>query len=248
MTAPTRQQPATRPCAREPRGFTLVEMLVVMVLLSTIMLALVSGMRSAGQSSDRVDAHLAMQDEERLAERFVRSTLGRPSARPVVGAGINAPLPQLGSAPSSGRPPPLFLGGPDQVSWVGVLPARYGAGGRSFFHLGVEPVEGSNALVLRYLPWDDQANFPDWGAASSQVLMQGVAAASFQYENDRPLNMDANTEWEGTWAHPGYLPARISIDIQREARAPLQWVVPLWPLPGSLPGGADGDDEVIGGS
>ena len=76
---------------RSSQGFTLLEMLVVMVLLSIIMLAMVSGMRSAGQSSDRVDAGLERQDEVRVAERFVRGTLGRMSQRPLAGASKGSP-------------------------------------------------------------------------------------------------------------------------------------------------------------
>ena len=233
---------------RTTRGFTLVEMLVVMVLLSIIMLALVTAMRSAGQSSERIDAHLTAQDDDRIAERFVRSTLGRISARAVVGANLQGgELPKVG-AMSSGGPPVLFMGAPDQISWVGVLPARYGAGGRCFFHLAVEPAGNTAALVLRYVPWEDQPGFPDWGSAASQVLLTGVTGIAMQYENARPANMDANSEWEATWGHPDFLPARVSIAIQREAQLPLEWVVPLWPLPVSRPGGGTGDEEVIGGS
>ncbi|MBF5004022.1 prepilin-type N-terminal cleavage/methylation domain-containing protein [Diaphorobacter caeni] len=233
---------------RRAGGFTLLEMLVVMVLLSIIMIALVSAMRTAGQSSERVDANFAMQDDDRLAERFVRDTLGRISARAVPGAALEgAPLPKVGAS-GPGGPPLQFQGASSQVSWIGVLPARYGAGGRCFFHLGVEPAGNTSALVLRYVPWEDQPGFPDWGSAASQVLMVGVSGLSLQYENSRPANVDANVEWEAEWAHPDFLPARVVLDIQREARAPLQWVVPLWPLPVSRPDGADGDDEVIGGS
>ncbi|QIL81865.1 prepilin-type N-terminal cleavage/methylation domain-containing protein [Diaphorobacter sp. HDW4A] len=229
-------------------GFTLLEMLVVMVLLSIIMIALVSAMRTAGQSSERVDANFAMQDDDRLAERFVRDTLGRISARPLTGMNLDSTqLPKVGSI-GPGGPPLQFQGASTQVSWIGVLPARYGAGGRCFFHLGVESAGNSSALVLRYVPWEDQPGFPDWGSAASQVLMLGVAGISLQYENSRPSNMDASNEWEAEWSHPDFLPARVVIDLQREARAPLQWVVPLWPLPVSRRNGADGDDEVIGGS
>lgn len=226
------------------RGFTLLEMLVVMTLLSIIMLAMVSAMRSAGQSSDRVDARLAIQDEERVAERFIRSALSRISERAMVGA-LMTGSPTQGS---SGKPPILFQGGPDQISWVGVLTARYGAGGRSFMHLAVEPAGDSAALVLRYLPWQDQPAFPDWNSASAQVLLYDVAGLSIQYENDRPANVDANSEWQSPWAQSDHLPARVVLDIQRNSLGPLQWVVPLWPLVTSRPGGANDDETVIGGS
>lgn len=231
------------------RGFTLLEMLVVMVLLSIIMLAMVSAMRSAGQSSERVDARLEMQDEDRVAERFVRGALGRISARPLSGTPLQSTLP-MGAAPQSdsGGPPVLFSGTPNQVSWVGVLPARYGAGGRSYFHLGVESAgQGGGALVIRYAPWNDQPEFPDWGSASSQVLMTDVTGIALRYENDRPQNIDANSEWEDTWGHADRVPASVVIAIQRGSRAPLEWAVPLWPLPVSRPGGLLSGEDVIGG-
>ncbi len=236
-----------RPAATQG-GFTLLEMLVVMVLLSIIMIAMVSAMRSAGQSSDRVDARLEMQDEDRVAERFVRGTLGRISARPLSQTSLQSTLPMGAGQQTSGGAPVLFSGMPDQVAWVGVLPARYGAGGRSYFHLGVEPVGRGAGLVLRYAPWNDEPNFPDWGSASSQVLMTDVTGIAFHYENDRPENIDAVSEWEDTWGHADYVPATVAIEIQRGARIPLEWVVPLWPLPVSRPGGLMSGEDVIGGS
>ncbi|MPM37146.1 hypothetical protein SDC9_83752 [bioreactor metagenome] len=222
-------------------------MLVVMVLLSIIMLAMVSGLRSAGQSSERVDAKLEQQDEVRVAERFVRNTLGHISLRPLTGGSLQS-VPQGMAASGSGKPPILFEGAPTHVAWVGVLPARYGAGGRSYFRLSLEPVGYGGGLVIRYLPWSDQPNFPDWGGAASQVLLTDVTGLSIQYENDRPMNVDASSEWEGAWSHPDYAPARVVIDIQRGSQAPLEWVVPLWGLPASRPGGVLSGEDVIGGS
>ena len=232
---------------KSSRGFTLLEMLVVMVLLSVIMLAMVSAMRGAGQSSERVDAKLWQQDEARVAENFVRGTLGRISARQLP-SGIN--LPQSTGGQTSSQPPVMFSGQPNEISWVGVLPARYGAGGRSFFHLGIEPAGGTASLVLRYGPWADQNEFPDWGSLSSQVLVTNVSGLLIQYENDRPENLDANNEWAPTWTHPAYLPARSVISLERGAQLPLEWVVPLWQLPASRPGGVGrgGGGPVIGGS
>lgn len=233
---------------RRVRGFTLLEMLVVMVLLSIIMLALVSALRGAGQSSERVDAKLWQQDEARVAENFVRGTLGRISARALpMGSSLN----QAASANTqlSSKPPVLFMGLPNEVSWVGVLPARYGAGGRNFFHLAVEPTGNTSSLVLRYGPWSDQNVFPDWGSLSSQVLLTDVTGVVIQYENDRPENLDANSEWMQSWDRPDYLPSRVVIGLQRGTQMPLEWVVPLRALPASWPEGLGRPrGPVIGGS
>ena len=66
-------------------GFTLVEVLVVMSLLSLVMLAMGSALRTTAQTEERVDQRLQRADEMRLAADFLRSILGRVSARKVPG-------------------------------------------------------------------------------------------------------------------------------------------------------------------
>ena len=106
-------------------GFTLLELLVVMALLSVVMLALGSALRTIAQSEERIDRRLVRADEFRVASAFIRTTLERVSARKVV-----APATPGGS-------PLLFAAASDAVAWVGIMPARYGAGGRHFCRLGV---------------------------------------------------------------------------------------------------------------
>ena len=103
---------------RRLRGFTLLELLVVMGLLSAVMLALGAALRTIAQSEDRVDRRLAQADELRVASAFMRTTLGRVSAR------------KMAPAPASGASPVLFAAAPEALAWVGVMPARYGQGGR----------------------------------------------------------------------------------------------------------------------
>ena len=64
---------------RRLRGFTLLELLVVMGLLSAVMLALGAALRTIAQSEDRVDHRLGQADELRVASAFMRTTLGRVS-------------------------------------------------------------------------------------------------------------------------------------------------------------------------
>ncbi len=43
----------------------------------------------------------------------------------------------------------FFEGGPQGMRWLGIMPARFGMGGRTHFQLSVE----GDALVLRFAPW-----------------------------------------------------------------------------------------------
>ncbi len=63
------------------RGFTLVELLVVISLLSLVMLAMASALRTTAQTEERVDARLRKVDDLRTTDGFLRSVLGRVSMR-----------------------------------------------------------------------------------------------------------------------------------------------------------------------
>ena len=224
-----------RVCRSEPgrlarlRGFTLLELLVVLALLSVVMLAMGAALRAVAQSEVRVDDRLARADEFRVAVGFIRSTMGRVS-----GQKVQAPA-------EAGASPFLFAAGPDAVAWVGVMPARYGAGGRSFFRLGMEPVGGDAALVLRFMPWEDVNTFPDWSQAQAKVLVANVTAFSVRYEDDR----DVPPAWLPEWPHADRMPARLSVSIQTAHGDWPSLVVALRQFPSSS---SSGDGFVIGGT
>lgn len=217
---------------KRPHGFTLVEMLVVMALLSLMILAMVSALRTVGQSQDRVDRLLTRADDFRVAVDFMRGTLGRVSAHKGV-EGID------GRASAY-----LFHGAPDAVAWVGVMPARYGSGGRHFFRLGREKgSDGRDALVLRFVPWGLSAQaFPDWSGAEGRVLVEDVAALNFRYENATV----APATWIEDWTLQDRLPSRISIDLATTTGLWPTLVVALRILPAS-DGGGNGDGFSVGG-
>ncbi len=209
-------------------GFTLVEILLAMVLLSVVMLALGTALRTMALAEQRVDQRLVRSDEFRVATSFIRSSLERVSARRVT------PPPPSASAV-------LFVAAPDAVSWVGIMPARYGAGGRYFFHLGAEPAGASHALVLRFQPWSDAASFPDWSQAESRTLVDDLVSVAIQYEDARA----APSVWTSVWPHTDRLPQRLLLDVQTLAGPWPSLVAPLRVLPAE---GGRGQAVVGGGS
>lgn len=198
-------------------GFTLIELLVTMALLSLLMLGMASALRTMAQTEERVDGRLARSDELRVTTGFIRTILGRVSARKTV-----APM-------KEGVSPYLFTGAADAVAWVGVMPARYGAGGRYFFRLAVESVEGVSALVIRFTPWSDTTAFPDWDTADSRVLARDVTHFALSYEDARqPV-----PTWVTAWQRVDTLPERIQIELVTSAGAWPLCVVAMRSLPAS---------------
>ena len=196
-------------------GFTLVEILVVITLMSMVMLALGAAMRTIAQTEERVDLRLQRADEMRVATGFLSSTLGRISARKTL-----EPV-------EANASPYLFAGSRDSMMWIGVMPARYGAGGRYFFRLAMESPAGKPALVIRFAPWNAAAGFPAWGTADSRVLVANAAALSLEYADDDGSALN----WLPQWPYPQRLPGRARIAVRT---ADGDWpflVVPMRQLP-----------------
>jgi general secretion pathway protein J len=196
-------------------GFTLVEMVVAMALLSLVMLVLGSSIRSMGASAERVELRTARTDELRVATAFLRDIVGRTSAQRL-------------EAPATGL---MFAGTAGGMSWVGVMPARFGPAGRHFFRLAVEQdADGTAGLVLRFIPWRwEQKAMPDWSRAESRVLVRDVAAVSFSYEGSGVAE-----GWLQAWpAQELKLPKRLRVSL---SAAGSEWppvILALHPLPAS---------------
>ena len=222
-----------RPKAAKPGsvlGFTLLEMLVVLVLLSLLMLGLAGALRTIGQAGEKIDQRLARSDDFRVTRTFLRSVLGQVSAHK-----IDSPQAQT----PGGRV--VFAGAPDALAWIGIMPARYGAGGRTFFKLSVEPVAEQSALVLRFVPWTDGPGFPDWSGATARSLVSGVAGFSVGYEDGRTMP----ARWGPAWTFDDRTPDRVNLRITTVDGPWPDLVIPLRVLPRG--GGGDGG-FVFGGS
>lgn len=201
------------------RGFTLVEMIVAMALLSLVMLVLGASIRSMGASADRIDARTASMDQMRVATSFLREIAGRAAAQPQ-------------EPPATGL---LFEGGAQGVSWVGVMPARFGPAGRHFFHLAPERLSnGSTGLVLRFIPWRwEQKAMPDWAQADSRVLVQGIDSLALSYQGD-----GLGQGWIAAWpADAKTLPPRLRLLVSAGGAEWPPVVLAMHPLPGSEGGG-----------
>lgn len=193
------------------RGFTLVEILVAMTLLSVVMLALGASMRTIAQTETRVDERLARADEMRVASGFLFTVLERVSAR------------KSEVTTRAGSSLYLFVGAPDAVMWIGVMPARYGAGGRYFFRLALESTDGGRALVLRFAPWRGTAAFPDWAGAASRILVSDATGLLLEYGDDS----DPALGWTPQWSIADRLPSRVRVSVSTGTGAWPYLIVPL---------------------
>jgi len=208
------------------RGFTLLELLVVMALLSLLMTGLISALRTMAQTETKIDQRLERLDALRTTHAFLTKALGG-----VVVAKIDLPG-ELGKTM-------IPLGATaDSLTWVGILPARPDVGGRRYFRLAVESQEGGNALVLRVAPCNADYTQPDWSAAESHILTRGVAALVIEAQGQPPLGHEKEKTWppgwQTGWPIADVAPEQLRLSLQDSAQIGLaQWTFSIRGLPQS---------------
>jgi general secretion pathway protein J len=203
----------------------LLELLVVMSLLSVIMIGLVSALRSMAQTEGRIDQKLERMDEIRVARAFLQQTLSRVSA-----VTLDAP-------DAIGRKVIPFVATADSLSWIGILPARPDVGGRHFFRLALEDSHRGHDLVLRFSPWNPDAQFPDWSAAESRILIPGINQINVQAQGLRPTGRNSVQAWpigwQSGWPVADALPQQVRLDLVDAQGEWPEWTIALHALPRS---------------
>lgn len=207
------------------QGFTLVELLVAMVLLSMITLGLASVMSTVSQTQERIDTRLDRMDHQNVSVGFLRSVLGQVSA-----------LRRQGGLRKQGESDYFFAGGSQSMQWLGIMPARYGVGGRTHFQLAQQ----GDALVLSFVPWQGSGAEPNWALAQNYVLARKITAFVLRYQNGK----QGAGQWLTNWSEAKEFPTAVQIDLQTATDIWPMWVVALHITPATSSDGG----PVFGGS
>lgn len=171
-------------------GFTLVEMLIALALLSLLVVALTISIRTISQAQTKVDERLSKNEAVRLSAAFLRQTLSWASLKKRVPLDKDAP--QLG-----------MVGTAEEITWIGALPARYGAGGLYWLRLTAM----NSKLIFSFMPYRGIERVPDWSIAETRELLQDVTRMSLAYQED-----DASA-WADSWASAEKLPQRVRLSV-----------------------------------
>jgi general secretion pathway protein J len=198
---------------RDTQGFTLVELLVGLSLLSLVMLLLFGGFRFGLRAWEAGDDRIAAANEVEMAQHLLRRQLAQ--AQPVV----------LDSRPEGA--PTLFQGDGDGLTFVAPLPAHRGVGGFYIFSLATRTDRDSRQLLLRWRRFRlDTVARPDFDSKDESVVLDGIDSIAIGYFGQPAAGAPAQwlSRWDGTLGLPQLV--RLSVAFRRgDARRWPEFVV-----------------------
>lgn len=182
---------AQRSLQQNQQGMTLVEVTVASVIFALIMLAVVTAMRTFGQSYDRLQQVTAQTAQKREVDRFLRQALR-----------------------DALQEPGYFEGATSWFQWVAPIDRVGSAGGLQ--HLKLE-AQGEQ-LVLHFAPFDrlaDPADEPDWGASvESATLSNSVQQFRVSYRVGPEAEWTKSPEPDADNVPDGSLPWAVQLQME----------------------------------
>lgn len=174
----------------DARGFTLLEVLVVISLLGVLLSLIGAAIAGANRAMAKAERYSTRMDEVRSTQNFLRSAIGQA-------------LPLAAGKPGQAHSP-LFEGDGHSLIFYAPLPATLG-GGINLHHVSFE----DGRLQVSFQRLHGQALQP---LSEPQVLLHQVEAVHLSYRGVTPKGQVS--EWLDHWPWPERLPQAIRIEAQ----------------------------------
>ena len=195
--------------ARPAKGFTLVELLLAITLMSILLGLTYTGLRAATRSSQRGEILLAAGGELRASHQFIRRQ-------------INQMLPLSFAETDEAQPlRVVFQGDARHIQYVAPMPGYLGTG-------------GPQVQLIKVIDGDDGEVFVQFSHALLQgfsedrlldrdpiILLEGASSAGFEF-----LGEDEEGEltgWTTEWDQEDLLPVSIRLDLEFSGELNLRW-------------------------
>lgn len=193
---------------RKQQGFTLIEVLVVLSLLSILLLFTGNVLKNATSTTQQIQQRTGRLDEVLAAHRYFNGVISRA-------------LPLAIKSHADGAL--LFVGKPTYMALVSTLPASIGGG------IYVNELDSdSNGIRVRF----SRPQFMGETAPDSQRVLTNVTHLRFSYRGISPQGKPS--EWLDNWPWSDTLPRSIRIDMQLDG--PVSWTTQVVTLRQQLSG------------
>lgn len=184
-------------------GFTLIEVLIAMTLLSVMVVLLFSSLRIAAESWNAGETKVAEVNTKAVVYQFFKRHLT-----------TIRPLPMLDNQQNyQPENQQAFQGLPQSMRFVAGLPAASARKGLQLFNVALDPANTSNLLVslTPYRETDPDAVLEP---VKPEVLLDHIAALRFAYFGK--TEDVAELQWRDEWRIADRLPSLIKVSIRLE--------------------------------
>lgn len=179
------------------RGFTLVEVMIALTILSMMMVAIVSSLRTFAATQGALEKTTSRVDEIRLVSGFLRRSLEAALPNSEGGGGVITFDSMYDSTA-------YFLGTSTELTWVAPVVGGAGLGGVYTLHLSLD----GGDLVLRWQPYRDDVSELDWADSNMRVLLNEVEEFKLGYR------VAYGGEWQGEWDGPQGNPVSVRMSFK----------------------------------
>ncbi len=189
------------------RGFTLIEVLLAITLLSMILAMAVGGLRAAQRASTTGEAVIEQTNNLRVVHQFVRRQLSLAQALII-------------EQEEDDEFPIRFIGDKDWVRFVAPMPGYLSYGGAYVQQLAIEPGPNGRELVFYYamLNGYEPGEIED---TEGIVLLDGLNGGEFWYLSEDPETLQPL--WDNVWEMVDQLPMAVELDLDVERENRMVW-------------------------
>lgn len=196
---------------KRQRGFTLLELLIGMVLLSLMLTLLFGALRLGARSWDSGDKRAEEIAQMRSVHGFLRRELGQVF---------------LLRWKKDNDSRLAFDGGPDALKFVAPLAGQVGGGGLYLMGLTLEQGEAGKRLILKRAVNPEAKDFSSLEQGDSTVLAEHLEKLGIAYFG--ALSPEGKAGWQDKWDDARRLPQLLRLQIKTsDGRDWPDLVVPL---------------------
>ena len=220
MACPARTRGTSLPASRHDRGFTLLEVMVAIVLLSIIMTTAYGALRLGARSWEAGVTRAVATGDYRTAVEIVQRQASQALAI---------------TWPDDATRPIAFTGEQDRCRFIAPAPQQYRQAGLFEYTLAVSASDTGKQLLLSYMPYrPGGSDFRNPDPEQQLILADGLMAVSIDYFGAEPVTgartANAPAAWHRQWpAQAQQLPELVRIRVEAKP-AGQQWPELIIPM------------------